>query len=57
MKTVRHRWSKLQTALYRIIDPKVGFQIHCVAYPMRSKTGYADSTVPRYWITIRKEII
>lgn len=57
MKIVRHRWSKLQTALYQIIDPNIKFQIHCVAYPMRSKTGHADSTVPRYWITIGKEII
>lgn len=51
------RWSKLQKALYNIIDPKVKLQIHCVAYPMRSKTGYANNNVPRYWITIEKEII
>lgn len=53
---IRYRpWSKLQTALYRIIDPNVGFQIHCVTYPMRSKTGYANDNMPRYWITIGKK--
>lgn len=57
MKIVRHRWSKLQTALYQIIDPNIKFQIHCVAYPMRSKTGYANDDMPRYWITIGKKII
>lgn len=51
------RWSKLQKALYNIIDPKLKLQIHCVAYPMRCKTGYANNNVPRYWITIEKEII
>lgn len=55
MKIVRHRWSKLQTALYQIIDPNIKFQIHCVAYPMRSKTGYANDDMPRYWITIGKK--
>lgn len=57
MITLPRRWSKLQKALYNIIDPKVKLQIHCVAYPMRSKTGYANNNVPRYWITIEKEII
>jgi len=50
-------WSKLQSALYKIISPAVDFQIHCVAYPMRSKNGYANESVPRYWITIGKEIV
>lgn len=49
------KWSKLQKELYLIIDPEIGFQIHCVAYPMRSRYGNTD--LPRYWITLGKEII
>ena len=48
-------WSKLQKELYLIIDPKIDFQIHCVAYPMRSR--YGNTALPRYWITLGKEII
>lgn len=50
-------WSTLQKSLYGIIVPEVDFQIHCVAYPMRSKTGWAYESVPRYWITIGKDIV
>lgn len=49
------RWSKLQKELYLIVDPTIGFQIHCAAYPMRSRYGNTD--LPRYWITLDKEII
>ena len=49
------RWSKLQKELYLIIDPMIDFQIHCSAYPMRSRYGNTD--LPRYWITLDKEII
>lgn len=59
---MRRRWSMLQSALYNIIDPAIDFQMHCVAYPMRSKTGtgwapVGDKSVPRYWITIGKDIV
>jgi hypothetical protein len=47
------RWSKLQKELYLIIDPKINFQIHCAAYPI----GSHNDTIPRYWITLDKEII
>ena len=49
------RWSKLQKELYLIIDPTIDFQIHCVAYPMRSR--YGNTALPRYWITLGREII
>lgn len=49
------RWSKLQKELYLIIDPTIDFQIHCAVYPMRSRYGNTD--LPRYWITLGKEII
>lgn len=49
------RWSKLQKRLYGIIDPRIDFQIHCVAYPMKS--GKGSAALPRYYITIGKEIV
>lgn len=50
-----HRWSKLQKALYRIVDPRINFQLHCSVYPMQSQMGSTD--LPRYWITLNQEII
>lgn len=49
------RWSKLQKALYSIIDPSTKFEIHCVAYPMRAQRS--NNCVPRYWVTIDKKIV
>lgn len=49
------RWSKLQSELYKIISDDIDFQIHCVAYRMDSTSGSTD--IPRYWITMGKEII
>lgn len=48
-------WSKLQKSLYLIVSDKVDFQIHCSVYRMNSQRGSTD--LPRYWITIGKEII
>lgn len=50
-----HRWSKLQKKLYLIMDPKINFQIHCSVYRMQSQMGSTD--LPRYWITLNKDII
>lgn len=49
------RWSKLQKEIYLIIEPTIQFQIHCARYRMKSQFGTTD--LPRYWITINKEII
>lgn len=49
------KWSKLQKKLYLIIDQKIGFQIHCSKYRMKSQNGSTD--LPRYWITLKDEII
>lgn len=49
------RWSKLQRELYKLLDDTINFQIHCVAYPMRSQ--YGSTNLPRYFITLDKEII
>lgn len=51
------RWSKLQTRLYGLMDPSVKFQIHCALYEMNSNDGYHGNKLPRYWITIGKEIV
>ena len=49
------RWSKLQTELYKLIEPKLNFQMHCTVYPMHSQRGSIG--IPRYWITLNREII
>lgn len=48
-------WSKLQKELYKIIDTRIGFQIHCTAYRMQSR--YGSVSLPRYFITLGKEIL
>lgn len=48
-------WSKLQKELYQVIDKRIDFQIHCVAYRMKSQRGSTD--LPRYYITVGKEIV
>lgn len=45
-------WSILQSALYRVIGPKIGFQIHCCAYDIGQCIP-----IPRFWVTIGKQII
>lgn len=50
------RWSKLQRDLYNLIRPESGFQIHCVAYRMPGSRSTSPQ-IPRYWITVGKEII
>ncbi len=49
------RWSKLQKQLYALRASGINFQIHCSVYRMQSQRGNTD--IPRYWITLGKEII
>ena len=49
------RWSKLQARVYSMVEPTVPFQIHYIAYPMRSQRG--STLIPRCYITIGQEII
>lgn len=51
------RWSKLQSRLYNLMDPAINFQIHCVLYEMNSNDGWHGNKLPRYFITIEKEIV
>lgn len=39
------------------MDPALNFQIHCALYEMNSNNGYHGSKLPRYWITIGKDIV
>ena len=49
------RWSKLQSEIYNLLDKRIDIQIHCSVYRMKSNWGSTD--LPRYWITLGKEII
>lgn len=49
------RWSKLQKEIYDLLDDSLNIQIHCSIYRMKSQYGGTD--LPRYWITLDKDII
>jgi len=49
------RWSKLQKQLYQLLDPAVHIQVQCRVVRMASQRGSTD--LPRYWITLGKEVI
>jgi hypothetical protein len=49
------RWSKLQSALYRIVEPSIRFQIQCRV--VRMSSSYGSTNLPRYWITLGRETI
>lgn len=51
------RWSKLQSRLYGLMEPTIDFQIHCALYDMNSNDGYHGYKLPRYFITVGKEIL
>ena len=51
------RWSKLQSRLYNIIDPDINMQIQFSLYEMNSNNGWHGNKLPRYFITIDKEIV
>ena len=58
-------WSKLKKQLMLIIDKDSGFDIQCSVFKTKSawtagqKNGISKSRemIPRYWITINKEIV
>ena len=39
------------------MDPSLHFQIHCALYEMNSNDGWHGNKLPRYFITLGKEII
>ena len=54
---MRRRWSKLQSRVYKLMDPRINIQIHCAIYEMNSNDGYHGCKLPRYFITIGKDIV
>ena len=51
------KFSKLKKEIEKLFDPKLNMQFCCSAYPMRSKTGYATRSLPRFYVKIGKNII
>lgn len=51
------RWSKLQSRLYNLMEPALDFQLHCALYEMNSNDGHHANKLPRYFITVGKEIV
>ena len=49
------RWSKLQSKLYAIMIDD--FQIHVAVYNQNGITSSNTNKLPRYWITLGKEIV
>ena len=45
----------MQRELYKIVDESIDFQIHLSMYRMDSQ--YGSTELPRYWISLGKEII
>jgi hypothetical protein len=48
-------WSKLQKEFYLLLADGLDLQLQCRAYRMDSQSG--STNLPRYWITLGKEII
>jgi hypothetical protein len=48
-------WSKLKREIQPLFSPDIKIRLHCVAYRMGSQRG--SSNLPRYWITLNKEVI
>lgn len=48
-------WSKLQKEYYLLVAEGLHIQLQCRAYRMNSQMG--STNLPRYWITLDKEIL
>ena len=48
-------WSKLQKEIEKLFIDELSIRIQCRAYRMDSQRGSTD--IPRYWITLGKDII
>jgi len=52
---MRKRWSKIQSRIYSLFDPKLKLQIHCAAF--RDGCDYGQLYAGRYWVTLDKQNI
>ncbi|RXJ72016.1 hypothetical protein CS022_18225 [Veronia nyctiphanis] len=48
-------WSKLQKEYYLLVADGLKIQLQCRAYRMAS--NYGDTNIPRYWLTLGKEVL
>ena len=48
-------WSKLQREIEKLFTDELSIRIQCRAYRMDSQRG--STNIPRYWITLGKDII
>jgi hypothetical protein len=51
------RFSKLKKQIENLFEPDLNMEFCCNSYPMRSRTGYAHNSIPRFYIKLGKEII
>ena len=51
------RWSRLQKRIYDLMDPKAGLHIHMALYEMKSNDGWHGDKLPRFFISVGKEIV
>ena len=51
------RFSKLKKQIDGLFDPVLKMEFCCSAYPMRPKNGYANRSLPRFYVKLDKEII
>ena len=50
-------FSKLKKQIENLFDPVLNMEFCCSAYPMRSKTGNAHNSIPRFYLKMGKQII
>ena len=50
------RFSKLKKQIDGLFDPVLNMEFCCSSYPMRSKTGYATRSLPRFYIKLDGKI-
>ncbi len=51
------RFSKLKKQIENLFDPALKMQFCCSAYPMRSTTGYAHNSIPRFYLKMGDVIL
>jgi len=51
------RFSKLKKQIESLFEPSLKLEFCCNAYPMKTKTGYAHNSIPRFYVKLNKDII
>lgn len=50
-------FSKLKKQIESLFDPSINMDFCCYAFPMKSTTGYAHNSIPRFCVKLNKEVI